>query len=157
MENTKITDLLGQKPLRCLYDKAAGKWWYSVVDLCAILIDSDYETARNYWKDFKSRMRRRKLFQLVGKTDRLKMPGANGKYFFSDVLDFKDVIYLIQVIPSTKADKYRVWLAELVANNTLIEALFIEAGAAANREIEEFKQNVSEPYTRQVVTRETLI
>jgi len=157
METSNITDLLSRRPLRCLYDKAAGKWWYSVVDICALLIDSDYETARRYWKDLKHRLRERELFQLVGKTDRLKLPGANGKYFFTDVLDFKDVIYLIQVIPSAKAEPYRVWLAEAVANNASIEEFFIEAGAAQNREIEEYKQNVAEPYVRQVVTRERLV
>ena len=157
MEDSKITNLIGDKPLRCLYDKAAGKWWYSAVDICAILTDCDYETARNYWKDLKFRMRHRELFQLVGKTDRLKLPATNGKYFFTDVLDFRKIIYLIQVIPSTKAEPFRLWLAEVVSNNMSAEAMFIEAGSTANKQIEEYKQNVIEPYVRQVVTRERLV
>jgi len=28
----------------------AEKWWFSVVDICAVLTDNDYQTARNYWK-----------------------------------------------------------------------------------------------------------
>ena len=157
MENAKIADLFGGKPLRCLYDKEAGKWWYSAVDICAILTGSDYDAARKYWKSLKFSLRQREQIQLVKESDQLKMPVQNGKYYFTDVLDFKEVIYLIQIIPSPKAEPFRIWLAEVVAADASIEELFIEAGAADAKHIEEYRESTAGPYVRNVITREKLV
>ena len=127
------------------------------MDVCAMLTGSDYDAARKYWKDYKYELRQRENFQLVGESDQLKMPAANGRYYFTDVLDFREVVYLIQTIPSPKAEPFRLWLADVVAGSTSVEELFIEAGAEDARRIEEFKQNSAEPYVRQVVTREKLV
>ena len=35
------------KQVRHLWDEEAEKWWFSVVDICAVLTDSDYQAARN--------------------------------------------------------------------------------------------------------------
>ena len=44
------------KPLRSIYDTATNGYWFSVVDLCAILTDSDHKTAQGYWKRLKCKL-----------------------------------------------------------------------------------------------------
>jgi len=143
------------KPLRCFYDKAAQKWWFSAVDICAMLTDKSYDDARQHWKRLKYQFRKRGG-QPVGKSDQLKLPAANGKYYYTDVLDIIGAIYLIQVIPNPNADPYRLWLAEMVANNTNIEDLLAEAGAEDAKQIEEHKNTMNTPYQLQTITREEI-
>ena len=87
------------KTLRCVYDKAAEKWWFSAVDICAIMLGENYDTARKYWKRLRSKFAARKI-QLVTNSYQLKLPGADGKYYYTEVLDTREVAYLIQIIPS---------------------------------------------------------
>ena len=144
-----------QKPLRCLYDKAAGKWWFSAVDICGILTMNDYETARKYWKQFRHKLFQRKN-QLVSDCYQLKFPGIDGKHYFTEVLDIREVVYLIQIIPSSKAEPFRLWLADVVASNTNIEALLADAGTEDAGRIEEYRKSSETPYVLQVVTREDI-
>jgi len=143
------------KPLRCFYDKEAEKWWFSAVDICAMLTDSGYDAARKYWKSQKYEFRKYRE-QLVEESDQLKLPSPDGKYYFTDVLDIREVIYLIQIIPSPKAEPFRLWLADIVANNTAVETLLVEAGAEDAKQIEAHKKNSDAPYVRQVITREDI-
>ena len=48
--------LFEERQVRAVWDETAEKWWFSVVDVCAILTDSDYQTARKYWKVLKGRL-----------------------------------------------------------------------------------------------------
>ena len=151
------TNPFANKNLRCLYDKAAQKWWFSAVDICAILTDSDYESAREYWKASKYNFAV-KGNQLVASCDQLKMPARNGKYYFTEVLDIRQVIYLIQIIPSPKAEPYRLWLADMVASNTPMEQLLSEAGEPCAAQIqEEYKNNPHKLFERLSITKEKLL
>ena len=143
------------KQLRCLYDKNANKWWFSAVDVCAMFTGSDYDAARKYWKQLKNKTAQRKN-QLVTECYQLKMPGFDGKYYFTDVLDTKEVIYLLQIIPSSKADPFRLWLAEVVVNSTNVETLLVEAGVEDTKQIEEYRKNNQEPYVLQNIVREKI-
>jgi len=113
-------NLFANKNLRCVYDQISEKWWFSAVDMCAILTGGSYETARTYWKQFKYNWATQKN-QPVTICYQLKMPAKNGKYYFTEVLDTKGIAYLIQITPSPKAEPYRLWLAEMVATNTAVE------------------------------------
>ena len=145
------------KQLRSLYDPVDGKWWFSAVDICAILIDSDYETGRKYWKKIKFDLFA-KGNQLVTKSNRLKMPARNGKYYFTEVLDTKEVIYLIQIIPSPKADPFRLWVADIVANNTVAETLLIEAGESCASQISEaYINNPQKLKERIIITKQRMV
>ncbi|MCL2286859.1 MAG: hypothetical protein FWC32_10920 [Firmicutes bacterium] len=143
------------KQIRCFYDGPAEKWWYSAVDICAILTGSDYDTARKYWKQLKHDLAARKN-QLVRESDQLKMPAANGKYYFTDVLDFREVVYLVQIIPSPKAEPFRLWLAEVVANSTDIEAALIEAGAESVKEIQKHINKTGDGYEQLNITKKDI-
>ena len=124
------------KNLRCMYDENAECWLFAAVDICAILMDSDYETARKFWKRFKLE-RIAKVTQVVRKSYHLKFPAKNGKYYFTEVLTTKEVIYLMQIIPSRNADPFRYWLADMVVSHTAVEPMLVEAGQVCAAEIRE--------------------
>ena len=48
--------LFGEHHVRHVWDEENEKRWFSVVDVCAVLTDSDYQTARKYWKVLKGRI-----------------------------------------------------------------------------------------------------
>jgi len=151
-----VQNIFEGKTLRCVYDKAAEKWWFSAVDICAIMLGENYDTARKYWKRLRSKFAARKI-QLVTNSYQLKLPGADGKYYYTEVLDTREVAYLIQIIPSHKAEPYRLWLADVVAGSTGLEATLAKAGESDAARIDEHRKSSDEPYVLQVVTRESIV
>jgi len=138
-----------------MYDEISQKWWFSAVDICGILIDENYDTARKYWKTFRGELYQRGN-QLVRDSYQLKFPASDGKYYFTEVLDIREVAYLIQIIPSPKAETYRLWLAGVVADSTNLETILAGAGAKTAGEIVENRKATGEPYVLQMVTREEI-
>ena len=55
-EKQQAIKLFEEKLVRAQWDEEAEKYWFSVVDICAVLTDSDYQAARNYWKVLKKRL-----------------------------------------------------------------------------------------------------
>lgn len=151
--DTKHSNPFIGKPLRCVYDHENKKWWFSAVDVCAIFTGKSYEQARRYWGRLKCEQT---INQVTRKSSQLKMPGADGKYYFTEVLDLKEVIYLLQAIPSPKANPFRLWLAEVVANSTNVEAMLVEAGREDARQIEERVRSANDCYFLQTVVRENI-
>ena len=47
-----------EKKVRTLWDSDTEEWYFSIVDVVAVLTDSDYQTARNYWKVLKNRLKK---------------------------------------------------------------------------------------------------
>ena len=122
-ENTKI---------RCLQVGNTNKWYFSTVDICAAIRGTNYSSARNYWKWLKSKLAKNNSessanstnapsnSQLVSATNQLKLPCADGKLRYTDVMDVDEVLSLIQQIPSPKALKFRLWLlSQLKAGKNL--------------------------------------
>jgi hypothetical protein len=112
--------LFEEKKVRTLWDEEQEKWWFSVVDIVAILTDSDYQTARKYWKVLKGRLTDEgcNLFpnqqnnELVTNCYQLKMLAPDGKMRLTDVADTEQVLRLVQSIPSKKAEPFKMWLAK---------------------------------------------
>jgi len=145
------------KNLRSLYDPALEKWWFSAVDICAILLDGTYEDGREYWKKIKYDLSTRKN-QPVGKSDQLKMPAKNGKYYFTDVLDIKQVLHLILTIPCPTAEPFRLWIIDMLAENTPVENYLVEAGQTCAQKIaEKYLSNPQKFAARHTVTRRRLV
>lgn len=67
------------KPIRHIYDEVEEKYYFSVVDVIAILIDNDYQAARTYWKKLAQRLRNEGSDQTVTNCHQLKMKAADGK------------------------------------------------------------------------------
>ena len=95
--------------------------------------------------------------QSVPNWNQLKFAGADGKYYFTDVLDIREIVYLIQTIPSPKARPFRLWLAELVVQNTNLETLMAEAGVKNAMEVEEYNQTSGEPYVLETHKRTRIV
>ena len=55
---------------------------------------------------------------MYDKIVKLKLPAADGKNYKTDVLSTKNVLRLIQSIPSPKAEPFKMWLAQ-VGNDRL--------------------------------------
>ena len=145
------------KNLRSLYDPATGKWWFSAVDVYAMLAEYEYEKARTSWNRFRFELEEREN-QLIRFSNRLKFPGRDGKYYFTEVLDTKEVIYLIQIIPSPNATPYRIWVADLVASGTCAEELLVQAGKQQATEIlGEYESNPEKLHERLTVTKKRLV
>jgi hypothetical protein len=104
--------LFEEKQVRAVWDEEAEKWWLSVVDVCAVLTDSDYQTARKYWKVLKGRLAKEGN-ETVTNCYQLKMLAPDGKMRLTDVADTEQVLRLIQSIPSKKAEPFKLWLAKV--------------------------------------------
>jgi len=74
--NENNIKLFGEHRVRHEWDEEAEKYWLSVVDVCALLTDSDYRTARNYWKWLKNKLNSEGS-QLVSNTNQLKMQAVD--------------------------------------------------------------------------------
>ncbi len=102
-----------QYNIRRVYDEAAEVWYFSVVDIIqALLQQPDYQSARNYWKVLKNRLRKEGS-QSVTKCNRLKLTAADGKQYLADVADPETLLRLIQSVPSPKAEPIKLWLAKV--------------------------------------------
>ena len=111
MQDNKIK-LFESKQVRTLWNAEEEDWYFSVVDIVAILTDNDYQGARNYWKVLKSRLAKEGS-ELVTFCNRLKMRAEDGKMRMTDCLDTKGVLRLVQSIPSPKAEPFKMWLAQV--------------------------------------------
>jgi len=98
--------------VRHTWDEVAEKWWLSVVDICAVLTDNDYQTARKYWGKLKQRMKEEGN-QSVTNCHQLKMQSVDGKFYNTDVMDTEQILRLVQSIPSKKAEPFKLWLAKV--------------------------------------------
>ena len=137
-----------------MYDPNTQGYWFSVLDLCAILTDSNHKAARGYWKKLKYRFA---SGQLVAESHQLKFESPDGKYYFTEVVDFKNLINLIQACPSPKANTYRLWLADTLlagVSAAELEKEFAALGAeTAAQIVEKYKDG---GYIRRHVEREVL-
>ena len=101
------------KRVRSSWDAETETWYYSIVDVVGILTDQpDTRHASNYWKVLKNRLAREGC-ELVTNCNQLKMPGADGKLYKTDVADPELLLRIIQSIPSPKAEPFKQWLAEV--------------------------------------------
>ena len=113
--------LFEQRQVRAVWDEDAEKWWFSVVDVVAVLTDGDYQKARNYWKWLKNKLTAEGS-RLVSETNQLKMRAPDGRMRLTDAADTEQVLRLIQSIPSKKAEPFKLWLAQ-VGNERIDETL----------------------------------
>lgn len=122
-ENTQIK-LFEDKKVRTIWDKNAEEWYFSVVDVVAVLTES--ANPNNYWKVLKNRLKKEGS-QLVTDCNQLKMPSSDGKMYKTDCLNTEQLFRLIQSIPSPKAEPFKLWMAQ-VAKERLDEIQDPEQG-----------------------------
>ena len=108
MEN-KIK-LFENKVVRSHWDAETEEWYFSVVDVVAVLTES--ENPNNYWKVLKNRLKKEGS-QLVTNCNQLKMPSSDGKMYKTDCMNTEQLFRLIQSIPSPKAEPFKLWMAQV--------------------------------------------
>lgn len=105
--------LFGSDKIRAVCDDEQEKWYFSVVDVVAVLTESkDFQTARKYWNKLKQRLKE-EGFEPVTNCHQLKMPAADGKMRLTDVADTEQLLRIIQSVPSPKAEPFKMWLAKV--------------------------------------------
>ena len=113
-EENKI-QLFQEQSVRTHWDEEQEKWFFSIVDVIAILTEQkDYQAARNYWKVLKHRLVKEGN-ETVTNCNRLKMIAKDGKMRMTDVADTQQLLRLIQSVPSHKAEPFKIWLAKVGA------------------------------------------
>lgn len=115
MTKKEALQLFEEKKIRSVWDDKAEKWYFSIVDVCAVLTEQpDAEHARNYWKVLKHRLIKEGN-QTVTTCNRLKLRAADGKLRLTDVADTEQLFRLIQSIPSPKAEPFKLWMAKVAS------------------------------------------
>ena len=146
MEQNNELKLFEDKKIRAKWNDEQEKWYFSVVDVIAVLTDNDYQKSRNYWKWLKNKLIQEGS-ELVSDTNQLKMKSVDGKYYNTDVMTTEQVLRLIQSIPSKKAEPFKLWLAQ-VGKERIDEAYDPEI--AINRALDTYrKKGYSEEWINQ--------
>lgn len=110
MSNTKISiRFFDDREVRALWDEPNAKWWFSVLDIVAVLTDqNDYAKTRNYWKYLKAKLKKENS-EVVSVTTQLRLLANDGKRYLSDVLDYDGIIALGKEFPGKRANRFIDW------------------------------------------------
>lgn len=107
--------LFEDKRIRTAWDEDKEEWYFSVVDVVAVLTDQpDQRGASNYWAKLKQRLKDEGADQLLTNCQQLKLRSPkDGKRYNTDVADTEQLLRIIQSIPSPKAEPFKLWLAQV--------------------------------------------
>lgn len=99
------------KQVRSVWNDEKEEWYFSVVDVVAVLTDS--KNPRDYWYRVKKRMSEEEKSKLSTFCRQLKLTSSDGKKYETDAADMQGILRIIQSIPSPKAEPFKMWLAQL--------------------------------------------
>lgn len=115
MTKKETLKLFEDRKIRTVWDDKEEKWYFSIIDVVAILVESkDYQTARKYWNKLKQRLKE-EGFQLVTNCHQLKLRAEDGKMRLTDAADTECLFRIIQSIPSPKAEPFKQWMARVAS------------------------------------------
>lgn len=112
MVNKNSIKLFGGDKIRAVWDDEQEKWYFSIVDVVAVLTESP--NPQTYWRVLKKRLKDEGN-ETVTNCNGLKMPAADGKMRLTDVADTEQLLRIIQSVPSPKAEPFKTWLAKVGA------------------------------------------
>ena len=150
MENDKL-QLFEDKAIRTAWDEEAEEWYFSIVDVVAILTEQKTPRgASTYWAVLKKRLKDEGADQLLTNCKQLKLKSPkDGKRYLTDVATTEQILRIIQSIPSPKAEPFKIWLAE-VGRERIEET--IDPEQAIDRALETYlKKGYSEEWVHQRV------
>jgi hypothetical protein len=112
MDENRIR-LFEDKRIRTAWDEENEAWLFSIVDVVGVL--SSQPTARSstfYWGKLKQHLKEEGS-QLLTNCQQLKMTASDGKKRLTDVANTEQLLRIIQSIPSSKAEPFKLWLASV--------------------------------------------
>ena len=109
-EKKNIIKIFEATNIRTKWDAEKEDYYFSVVDVIKALTDSS--NPRKYWSVLKTRLNKEGS-ELTTICSQLKMQSSDGKLYNTDVLDTKGILRLIQTVPSSKAEPFKIWLAQV--------------------------------------------
>lgn len=112
MVNKNSIKLFGGDKIRAVWNDEQEKWYFSVVDVVAVLTESP--NPQTYWRVLKKRLKDEGN-ETVTNCNGLKMPAADGKMRLTDVADTEQLLRIVQSVPSPKAEPFKTWLAKVGA------------------------------------------
>ena len=110
MAQSDKIQLFEDKRIRTAWDEEKEEWYFSIVDVVAVLTDSP--NPQTYWRVLKKRLKDEEN-ETVTSCNTLKMTAADGKRRLTDVADTEQLLRIIQSIPSPKAEPFKLWLAQV--------------------------------------------
>ena len=124
--------LFEQKQIRTHWDAENEEWYFSVVDVVGALTEQDSpRSASTYWAVLKNRLKKEGADELLTNCKQLKMVSTDGKKRLTDVANTRQMLRIIQSVPSPKAEPFKLWLAE-VGNERLNEIADPEKASPLN-------------------------
>lgn len=112
-EKNKSLTIFETFKIRRLYDEEREGWYFSVIDIIAVLTDQkEFKKAQSYWTTLKNRLKKEGS-EIVTNCDKLKMLSADGKRYATDAADVETILRLVQSVPSKKAEPIKLWLAKV--------------------------------------------
>lgn len=142
-ENDKL-QMFEDRPIRTAWDEMQEEWYFSIVDVVAVLTDSP--NPQTYWRVMKKRLKDEGN-ETVTNCNALKMTAADGKKRLTDVATTEQLLRIIQSIPSPKAEPFKLWLAE-VGRERIEET--IDPEQAIDRALETY---LKKGYTREWINQ----
>ncbi len=96
MSNTKISiRFFNDREVRAVWDEENAKWWFSVLDIVAVLTDqNNYTKTRNYWKYLKAKLKKENS-QVVSATTQFKILAPDGKKRLKKCVDWSRISKII--------------------------------------------------------------
>ena len=143
MDNDKL-QLFENKAIRTAWDEEKEEWYFSIVDVVAVLTDSP--NPQTYWRVMKKRLKDEGN-ETVTNCNALKMTAADGKKRLTDVATTEQLLRIIQSSPSPKAEPFKLWLAE-VGRERIEET--IDPEQAIDRALETY---LKKGYTREWINQ----
>lgn len=143
MDNDKL-QLFENKAIRTAWDEEKEEWYFSIVDVVAVLTDSP--NPQTYWRVMKKRLKDEGN-ETVTNCNALKMTAADGKKRLTDVATTEQLLRIIKSIPSPKAEPFKLWLAE-VGRERIEET--IDPEQAIDRALETY---LKKGYTREWINQ----
>ena len=110
MKKKESIILFNQKQVRRHWDEEKELWYFSIVDVIAVLTDST--VPKRYWSDLKNKLKTEGS-EVYEKIVQLKLLSSDGKKYSTDCFSTEDLLRVIQSIPSPKAEPFKLWLAKV--------------------------------------------
>ena len=131
-----ITNLFEGKEIRSIWDSEKEEYYFSVVDVINALAEP--KDASDYWTTLKRRMIKDEKSEIPTNCRELKMKSSkDGKMYKTDTLDTEGIFRLIESVPSSKAEPFKMWLASL--GKERIDEVF-DPEKAVNRAVEYYRK-----------------